>query len=107
MPLDELAPRTASGRSSSHGGERHPLLAFGSNGAPERLALKFNDLPDDERELLVLAGHLHGLRRRRGPDADVLRRAARDALPQPGRRCPRLAAAGRATRSSRARPGAS
>ena len=40
-------------------GDRHALLAFGSNGSPEALALKFNDLPDEDRELLVLAGDLH------------------------------------------------
>jgi hypothetical protein len=38
---------------------RHALLAFGSNGAPERLALKLKELPEDERDLLVLAGTLH------------------------------------------------
>ncbi len=38
---------------------RFPLLAFGSNGAPETLAGKFGELQDGQRELLVLAGDLH------------------------------------------------
>lgn len=39
---------------------RHPLLAVGSNGAPEVLARKLAHLPDPEdRTVLVLAGHLH------------------------------------------------
>ena len=38
---------------------RHPLLAFGSNGSPETLALKFAHLPESERRLLVIAGDLH------------------------------------------------
>jgi hypothetical protein len=38
---------------------RHPLLAFGSNGAPETLIRKFGHLPDADRRLVVLAGDLH------------------------------------------------
>ncbi len=38
---------------------RHPLLAFGSNGSPETLALKLAHLPESERQLLVIAGDLH------------------------------------------------
>jgi hypothetical protein len=39
---------------------RFPLLAFGSNGAPERLALKLEGLPHDARRVLAVAGDLHG-----------------------------------------------
>lgn len=42
-------------------GERHPVLAFGSNGAPEWLTAKLAHFPDAaDRTVLVLAGHLHG-----------------------------------------------
>ena len=46
---------------------------------PSALALKFNDMPDDERELLVLAGDLHDFDVGAAPMPDVLRRAAGDA----------------------------
>ncbi len=40
---------------------RHPLVAFGSNGAPETLAAKFAHFPAPaDRAVLVLAGDLHG-----------------------------------------------
>jgi hypothetical protein len=38
---------------------RFPLLAFGSNGAPDRLALKFAHLEPEQRRILVVAGDLH------------------------------------------------
>jgi hypothetical protein len=41
------------------GVERYPLLAFGSNGSPETLTLKFGHLPEQERRLLVAAGDLY------------------------------------------------
>ncbi len=50
-PLDRWAARIADGR--------HPLLAFGSNGAPETLIRKFAHLPREHRSLVVLAGDLH------------------------------------------------
>ena len=40
--------------------DRVPLLAYGANGSPERLALKLAHLPDDHREALILAGNLEG-----------------------------------------------
>jgi hypothetical protein len=59
-PLDELdAAERERALSLAGAPGRHALLAFGSNGAPERLALKFKELPADERDLLVLAGTLH------------------------------------------------
>jgi hypothetical protein len=39
---------------------RVPLLAIGSNGAPERLATKLAHLPSAERRVPVQAGQLHG-----------------------------------------------
>ena len=46
--------------------DRLPLLAYGANGSPERLALKLAHLPDGHREALILAGNLE--------DFDVERR---------------------------------
>ena len=40
--------------------DRVPLLAYGANGSPERLALKLAHLPDGHREALIIAGHLDG-----------------------------------------------
>jgi hypothetical protein len=40
-------------------GGRFPLLAYGANGAPERLAMKLAHFPPEDREVLVLAGALH------------------------------------------------
>jgi hypothetical protein len=39
--------------------ERFPLLAFGSNGAPETLIRKLGGLPPDEQDLAVVTGRLH------------------------------------------------
>jgi hypothetical protein len=38
--------------------DRVPLLAYGANGSPERLALKLAHLPEGDREALILAGDL-------------------------------------------------
>lgn len=38
---------------------RFPLLAVGSNGAPSALVRKFAHLPEAERRVIVVAGHLH------------------------------------------------
>ncbi len=40
-------------------GDRWPLLAFGSNGAPERLAAKLAHLPVAQRRVPVVGGELH------------------------------------------------
>jgi hypothetical protein len=40
--------------------DRVPLLTYGANGSPERLALKLAHLPDGDREALILAGDLEG-----------------------------------------------
>jgi hypothetical protein len=39
-------------------GARFPLLAYGANGAPETLVMKFGHFPPQDREVLVLAGAL-------------------------------------------------
>jgi hypothetical protein len=39
--------------------ERYPLLAFGSNGAPETLMLKFGHLAEEDRRVLVTSGNLY------------------------------------------------
>ncbi|HEX6456387.1 MAG TPA: hypothetical protein VF009_07700 [Solirubrobacterales bacterium] len=52
---EELIKRYASG-----GGPRLPLLAIGSNAAPEVLQRKFGHFPPgEERAVLALSGHLH------------------------------------------------
>ena len=43
----------------AHTAGRFPLLAFGSNGAPDRLALKFAHLDPEQRRILVVAGDLY------------------------------------------------
>jgi hypothetical protein len=40
--------------------DRVPLLAYGANGSPERLALKLAHLPDGHREALIVGGDLEG-----------------------------------------------
>lgn len=41
--------------------DRHPILSFGGNGAPEWLTTKFAHFWEEEnKEVLVLAGELHG-----------------------------------------------
>jgi hypothetical protein len=40
--------------------DRVPLLAYGANASPERLALKLAHLPDGHREALILTGDLEG-----------------------------------------------
>jgi len=42
--------------------DRHPLVAFGANGAPSRLKERFAAFADlVDREVLVLTGELHGV----------------------------------------------
>lgn len=54
---DEVTPLGAWDAAVADG--RHPLLAFGSNGAPETLIRKFAHLPERDRRVVVLAGDLH------------------------------------------------
>lgn len=59
QPLEDLAEEEGVRRLRAARTGRWPLLAFGSNGAPERLALKLAHLPPEHRRLLVVAGDLH------------------------------------------------
>lgn len=52
LPVDDPTAPPPDGRVA--------LLAVGSNGAPSTLVRKFAHLPDGERDVLVVAGHLHG-----------------------------------------------
>jgi hypothetical protein len=56
VPADVLS--VVSGRAEGSP-QRYALLGFGSNGAPETLALKFGGLAEDDRRVLVVAGDLH------------------------------------------------
>ncbi len=59
--LAELDPSERRRTVAEFEGRRHPLIAFGSNGAPETLAAKFAHFPAPaDRTALVLAGDLHG-----------------------------------------------
>jgi ribosomal protein S18 acetylase RimI-like enzyme len=62
-PLAEMSDEEREGaiaEFTSEGGGRVPVLAIGSNAAPETLALKFAHFPDgDDREVLALTGRLH------------------------------------------------
>jgi hypothetical protein len=58
---------------------RVPLLAYGANGSPKRLALKLAHLPDGDREALILAGDLE--------DFDVGRRRSHPYSARCRRRC--------------------
>ena len=40
--------------------DRVPLLTYGANSSPERLALKLGHLPENDHEALILAGELEG-----------------------------------------------
>jgi hypothetical protein len=54
---EAVLDRFVAGRGNS---ERLPLLAIGSNGAPEVLRRKFAHFPDrEDRDVLVIAGRLH------------------------------------------------
>lgn len=60
--LEELDPRDRRAVVSEFAGGRHPLVAFGANGAPERLEARFAAFDDPrDRDALVLTGHLHDL----------------------------------------------
>ena len=54
--IDDLAGAEA----VMHEPGRVPLLAYGANASPERLALKFGHLPEGHRTAVILAGWLHG-----------------------------------------------
>ena len=56
---EELATLAAGATPPGHP-RRYPLLAIGSNGAPDTLIRKFEFLPHDARRVIVVAGRLHG-----------------------------------------------
>jgi hypothetical protein len=62
QPLDEVPTEVREEVLSGLAGgnvERYPLLAFGSNGAPETLMLKFGHLAEEDRRVLVTSGNLY------------------------------------------------
>jgi hypothetical protein len=59
--LDDLAADERAAVVASFVADRHPIVGFGANAGPERLALKFAHFDDvDDRTALVMAGNLHG-----------------------------------------------
>ncbi len=61
-----------------------PLLAYGSNGSPERLAVKFAHLPDGDRDALIVAGRLTGFDIGASALAPVWKAMAATLFPSPG-----------------------
>ncbi len=60
--LADLDPSQRRSRIGALTEGRHPILAFGANAAPSRLAMKFAHFADEvDREVLVLTGELHDL----------------------------------------------
>ncbi|HEY1284695.1 MAG TPA: hypothetical protein VGF04_01285 [Solirubrobacterales bacterium] len=60
--LEEMSMEKRKATVGAFTGGRHPLLSFGANAAPSRLAAKFAHFEDDaDREALVLTGDLHGV----------------------------------------------
>jgi hypothetical protein len=60
--LDDLTPEDRQAALTGWRRERHPVVAFGSNAAPTTLTAKFAHFPEAaDRDVLVLAGHLHDL----------------------------------------------
>jgi hypothetical protein len=58
--LDDLDPDERAATVRSFAQDRHPLLAYGGNGAPSWLSAKFAHFTDEpDRTALVLAGRLH------------------------------------------------
>jgi len=60
--IADMQPRVRGDVVSAFARDRHPLVAFGANGAPSRLRTRFASFADaEEREVLVLTGYLHGV----------------------------------------------
>ena len=60
--VEEMAPAGRRAVVSAFARDRHPLVAFGANGAPSRLQARFATFDDPaDRSVLVLTGHLHGV----------------------------------------------
>lgn len=59
--VEDMAPGDRRAVVSAFARDRHPLVAFGANGAPSRLQERFAAFEHPaEREVLVLTGYLHG-----------------------------------------------
>lgn len=59
--LDDVAPGDREALIAGFARDRHPIVAFGANAAPRRLAMKLAHFDDPaDRTALVLAGDLHG-----------------------------------------------
>jgi hypothetical protein len=64
---------------------RTPLLAFGSNAAPEALERKFGHFPDEsDRSVLVLTGRLHGFDVGASPQPAIYGAMPATLFPSPG-----------------------
>lgn len=60
--LDDLPPAERTRTVAAFAERRHPIVAIGSNAAPDWLHAKLAHFPDpDDRTVLVLAGDLHGV----------------------------------------------
>jgi hypothetical protein len=60
--LEDIAPDDRRAVVAAFAGDRHPLVAFGANGAPSRLQDRFSGFGDAaDRAVLVLTGELHGV----------------------------------------------
>ncbi len=60
--LRDLDPARREATVRAFAEERHPILSFGANASPSRLAMKFGHFPSAaDREVLVLIGDLHDL----------------------------------------------
>ena len=60
--VEDLPPEERREVVAAFARDRHPLVAFGANGAPSRLGARFADHDDPaDREVLVLTGELHGV----------------------------------------------
>jgi hypothetical protein len=69
-----------------HTAERLPLLAYGANASPERLALKFAHLPEGHRSALILAGELEGFDVSASAQPPTLLSMPATLVPSPGTR---------------------
>jgi hypothetical protein len=60
--LGDLDPAKRTSTVVAFTASRHPIVSFGANASPSRLAMKFRHLPcEADREVLVLTGDLHDL----------------------------------------------
>jgi hypothetical protein len=61
-PVEDMEPGDRHDVVSAFARDRHPLMAFGANGAPSRLQERFAGFDDPaDRAVLVVTGELHGV----------------------------------------------